>query len=574
MRQPKISLSPLLRRIKFYFDALAKTSDCYLFVADLANNVVMVSPNLVEDFELPGTVMRDMEPYWRPIIHPADRDNYIQSIEDVFVHKRIDTHDIEYRVMDRRGEYVWIHCCGSLSYNKEGNPFMFTGQMFRMGRRNQADELTGLLNKYQFDHAVKVALNEYRMTGQGGAVLIVGLDNFKIINETFNRYFGNQVLKLFAKEIKNILPPEFTLFRLDGDEFGVVFPGATEDDVEKLFKSMQTCMSRGKEIQGKKFFCTISGGTVFYPQAGKDAMVLHKHAEAALDMAKRDGKNRNCVFSREQYNRWVRSLTMRDYLKSSIENDCSGFSLLYQPQINTKNRSIFGAEALLRWRNPRGKMVAPMEFVPVLEDTKMIVPLGKWIVAEALKTCKCWQEIIPDFHMSINVSYEQLKDPTFTPFVVQQVKAMNLKPRTVLLELTESKIVADWTFLNQQFDLFRENGVGIAMDDFGTGYSSLSYLKNLSCDIIKIDREFVKRILENEFDCRLVEYTVNLCHYAGIAVCIEGVESDEEYDMLTSICQADCIQGYLFGRPEEKTVFEEKFLNIQKTTDAEDDSTN
>lgn len=556
-----MSLSPLLKKVKFYFDALTKSSDSYLFIADIVNRVVLVSPNLVEDFELPGTVMRDMEPFWQPLIHPADRDNYIKSIEDVLERKLVDTHDVEYRVKDRRGEYVWIHCRGSVAFDKDGRPYMFSGQMFRMGRRNQADDLTGLLNKYQFERAVKSALNEYRMTVQGGAVIIVGIDNFKIINETFNRYFGNQVLKHIAKEIKNILPPEFTLFRLDGDEFGIVYPGANEQDVEDLFKSIQTCMSRVKEINGKKFFCTISGGTVFYPQAGKDAMVLHKHAEAALDMAKRDGKNRNCVFSREQYNRWVRSLTMRDYLKTSIENEFSGFSLLYQPQIKAKTRELFGAEALLRWRNPRGKMVAPMEFVPVLEATKMIVPLGKWIVVEALKNCQLWQQKLPDFHMSINVSYEQLKDPTFAPFVIQQVKAMGIKPQTVILELTESTIVADWSFLNQQFDNFRENGIAIAMDDFGTGYSSLSYLKKLSCDIIKIDREFVKQILENEFDCRLVEYTVSLCHYVGIATCIEGIEKDEEYDMLTSVCQADYIQGYLFGRPEEATVFEEKFLS-------------
>ncbi len=461
---------------------------------------------------------------------------------------------------DRKGDYCWIRCRGRISFDSNGQPSVFAGMMTRMGQRNKADSVTGLLNKYQFEHAVKAALSSYRATGNGGAVLVVGLDNFKIINETYNRYFGDQVLKHVGQQIEGILPAQITLYKLDGDEYGIVYPDALEQDVEELFQSIQRCLMRPQKLDDKMYFCTVSAGTVFYPQSGKDYLVLHKHAEAALDMAKRDGKNKNCIFSKDQYNRWVRSITMRDNIQASVEKGCEGFSLFFQPQVSANGQQLIGAEALLRWKNPKGRMVAPMEFIPILEQTKMIIPVGKWIVEEAVKTCKEWQKVLPDFHISINVSYEQVKDMTFKDFVQDCVARHGVAPESVVLELTESRIVSDWNFVNQQFNFFRESGLQIAMDDFGTGYSSLSSLKNLSCDIIKIDREFVKKILSNNFDRSLVKYTVLLCHSAGMRVCIEGVEEQEEYDLLTEDCKVDSIQGYLFGHPESKENFVEKFL--------------
>ncbi|MBQ1915490.1 MAG: EAL domain-containing protein, partial [Selenomonadaceae bacterium] len=286
-----------------------------------------------------------------------------------------------------------------------------------------------------------------------------------------------------------------------------------------------------------------------------------KHAEAAMDIAKRDGKNRNCIFSKEQYNRWVRSISMRDNLRESVENGCTGFSLFFQPQVSAEDQCLIGAEALLRWKSPKGRMVAPMEFIPILEETRLIIPVGRWIVEEALRVCKKWRRIVPNFKVSVNLSYEQVKDASFKDFVNDCIDRYDVPPEALVLELTESKIIADWNFVNREFNHFRKKGISIAMDDFGTGYSSLATLKNLSCDIVKIDREFVKNILENDFDRRLVKYTVELCHSIGIRTCIEGVEEEEVYKLLRQECNADTIQGYLFGRPESVENFEEKFLD-------------
>jgi len=560
----RIPLSPCLKRFKFYFDLLKKTTNDYLFFTDIQENIVMVSPNLVQDFDLPGEVMEDFDQYWGPLVHPEERREYLALAHNLESAKCVFEHAAEYRVKNRKGEYVWIRCRGRVGADREGRPSMFVGMMSRMAQRNQADEITGLLNKYQFEHAVKLALAEYRATGDGGAIMVFGLDNFKIVNETYNRLLGDQVLRRVARVIANVLPPALTLFKLDGDEFAVIYPGAGEKEVGEIFASVQSALSRPQVIDGHQYFCTASCGTVFYPTAGKDYLVLHKHAEAAMDLAKREGKNRNVLFSKEEYNRWVRSISMRDSLWESVENGCTGFSLFFQPQVSAVEQKIIGAEALLRWKNPKGRMVAPMEFIPILEETKLIIPVGKWIFAEAVRVCKRWREVIPEFRVSINMSYEQVKDLSFKKFVADCLQRYEMPPEAIILELTESKIVADWSFVNKQFDEFRQQGLAIAMDDFGTGYSSLASLKYLSCDIVKIDREFVKKILENDFDRRLVKYVVALCHSIGIKCCIEGVEELAEYELLTKECQADSIQGYLFGHPESVESFEEKFLHMEK----------
>ena len=556
----RISLTPLLKRFKFFFDLIKRTTDAYLFCTDMQTNTVMVSPNLVQDFDLPGEVIHDFDQYWGPMVHPEERGPYMAAMKAILKSQNVYEHFLEFRVKTRKGEYIWISCRGRVGLDKDGTPIVFTGMLTRMAQRNQADEVTGLLNKYQFEHGVKMALAGYRATDEGGAILIFGLDNFKIVNEAHNRLMGDQVLRHVARSVSGLLPPMLTLYKLDGDEFAVIYPGADETKVNDLFTGIQRNLSQPQTVDGHTYFCTASAGTVFYPEGGKDALVLYKHAEAAMDIAKREGKNRNCIFSKEQYNRWVRSISMRDNLRESVENGCTGFSLFFQPQVAASDQHLVGAEALLRWKSPKGRMVAPMEFVPILEETMLIIPVGRWIVEEAIRVCRKWRRVVPDFKVSVNMSYEQVKDASFKDFVSECLERYSMPPESLVLELTESKIIADWNFVNKEFDFFRRKGIAIAMDDFGTGYSSLATLKNLSCDIVKIDREFVKKILENEFDRRLVKYTVEICHSIGIRTCIEGVEEVEEYELLRRECDADFIQGYLFGRPEPIESFEEKFL--------------
>lgn len=561
MRGKKKKLSPLLERIRFYFDVLQESSEAYYFVIDFSAGITLLSQRMADDFGIGDTVIGSLAEAWLPLVHPEDLPKVRQIDDDIQHGDGVgDRFNVEYRSKNKHGEYVWMRVCGKLLRDAEGKPQFLGGILNPLDRLNQADGVTGLLNKLQFEMAVNRALADYSRNGVGGRIMVLGLDNFRAINEANNRSFGDAVLRMTARQLVNLLPPGAMVYKLDGDEFGIILPGARTAQVAQIFGAVQACMSRQQFIDGKPYFCTISAGTVAYPEDGKEYYKLFKHAETALALAKRGGKNQNVVLTPELYSRYVRSLAMRDKLKTCVENGCEGFQLFYQPQIEARTKRLIGAEALLRWKQPEGRMVSPMEFVPILEETKLILPVGKWIIEEALRTCKKWREILPNFKMSINVSSVQIKDMTFFPFVREAIQRIGVPPEAVTLELTESTIVSDWTFINQQFNEFRDQGVQIAMDDFGTGYSSLAYLKKLSCDIVKVDREFVKNILDNDFDTKLVEYTVTLCRSVGIRTCIEGVEENEVYEIVTNRCGADYIQGYLFGRPVSEHDFYETYL--------------
>lgn len=558
----RIPKDSILKRIQGYFRLLCAASREYYYVQDIKANLMMLSPNMVADFGLPAEVVTDIEAVWVPVIHPDDVEVFLKELHKNYTLED-NVHDAFYRVRDIKGNYIWVHGHGVVSFDsRTGEPELFAGVIKQMEQKIQADANTGLLGKYRFEKAVKEALvlvdGEY---GQG-IIMIVGLDNFKIINESYNRRYGNIMLKLAAEAIEKVLPEGVRLYKLDGDEFGLVMPGLDEDSAKNLYEDIQKAFCHPHMVEGRSLFCTISAGTVAYPQGGKDYLVLHKHCEAALDQAKREGKNKNIIFSKEQYNRWLRSVNMREMLHDSIENNYEGFSLFYQPQVNARTQRLIGAEALLRWRSPKGRMVSPMEFVRILEETKMIILVGRWIFETAVKQCKAWQEKWPGMRISINLSYEQIKEKGFEDFAIECLKKYDLPPYLIVLELTETAIVSDWNNVNAQFQRFRDLGISIAMDDFGTGYSSLAYMKHLACDIVKIDRAFVINIMEpdNEFDRQLVKSTIELCHSVNITCCIEGVEAEKEYLLLRDFCHADTIQGYYFGRPEPPEEFEKKFF--------------
>ena len=555
-------LSPILRQNKRIFDLMKNTTSDYAFMMDPAADVFLASPTFVRDYALPSETLTHVADVLHPLVCAQDRrafDAIFSSLMDVTEGRE---RQLDFRITNAKGDLTWLRLKGKIGLSEDGHPNLFVGTISQLARRNAADSVTGLLNRYQFTEDLGEALRTARETGKGGGLLVMGIDNFRMVNEAFNHEVGDAILREISECILQNVPRRLSLYRLDGDEFGLIYPEADEEMLQEFFIRVQREFAHPQVYDGRQYLVTMSAGMVFYPQAARDPLVLHKYAQAALDTAKAGGKNRLNAFSKEVYNRWLRSLTIQEQILEDVKAGCRNFELYFQPQIAGDDQHIVGAETLLRWKNEKGHMVAPMEFIRILEETKTIVPVGRWIFEQALRVCKEWRKKIPNFCMSVNMSYEQIKDLSFLKFVEDCLHRHDMPPDAVVLELTESKIVSDLKFVNAQFDAFRLHGIKIAMDDFGTGYSSLSSLKNLNCDIIKIDRAFVMRILDNHFDQKLVEYTVELCHSIGKTTCIEGVESQDEYDCLVKICKTDTIQGYLFGRPEPQDVFEQKFLGM------------
>ena len=555
---PHIGENSPLEKIRDYFAALQNSTDEYLFVVDLETNNILLSDNFIRDFNFPSNVVDDLDDLIMPFIFHDDREIYEEIVKDANEGKDFSSLSCEFRLLNREGEFGWVNLRIALCSDEYEQPRLLSGIISRMDKEVRADSLTGLLNRHAFYDALELELSEAHQDGHGGALVVIGLDNFNIINETYGHKFGDSALRQIAQDMTNILPPDVKLYKISSSRFAFIMPDAMPEEIEIIFSSIQLCMREIRNVEDT-IYCTASGGAAFYPVDTDDYVTLLRYAEVALEFARRKGRDQISFFDKEVYDRWRYDVGMQNLMQNSIARGCEDFFLCFQPQVDAQDGHLIGAEALLRWYDKDGSVVPPMQFIPLLEKSRMIIPVGHWIIENAVMVAKKWQEYQPDFQMSVNISLYQLEEHMLFPFVKDCMERHEIDPHTMTFELTESHSVYDWEFVNKQFSEFHDLGIQIAMADFGTGYSNLGFLKNFSCNIIKIDRMFIQDILTSNFDRNLVKYVVMLCHSIGMRVCIEGVEDEETYIYLRDECKADEIQGFYFGRPETIEVFEKRF---------------
>ena len=416
--------------------------------------------------------------------------------------------------------------------------------------------MTGLFNKLKFEEDIESMLE--KRPEHPLHLLVLGLDGFKHINELYGKSFGDEILRVIGQRIQGMLPLSASVYRLDGDEFGITVSGERFEMME-LYRSLSESFRSQQEYDGKKYFCTISAGSASYPEDASGYTELSEYASHSLKYAKKLGRNRIVFFSRAILEQEMRSLELVELLRESIERQFEGFELVYQPQIAVDTRHVVGAEALARWTCTKYGSVSPGEFIPLLEQSGLIIPFGRWVFREAAAQCKAWTKSRPDLKISINLSYLQVVSNSMVPFINDTLKRLDLSPANLTVEFTESCMIRENARIRAVFESIRNLGIRIAMDDFGTGYSSLGMLKNSPADVVKIDRTFVRDILTSQFDATFIHFVVALCHDVNIQVCLEGVEREEEFDRVRPM-GLDFIQGFLFGKPVPPDVFERDFL--------------
>ncbi len=470
----------------------------------------------------------------------------------------------EYRFLNREGHPIWTSIRGKQLPDSQGGPAKLLGRITQSLSSLKVDSLTGLPNAEMLTEDIEQCLS-----GEAsGYLMILGIDNFKNINVRFGRNIGNQVLKQITKTLLDTVDAALPLYRLDSDRFAINLTGYVKSQVEILFSNIQEALisldfSISQEDQTALVpfpHCTLSAGASYYSSTWRQSSSqLILYAENALDRAKHFGKNNLLFFSAEDFEKYVNSVDLQDEMRLSIENDFSGFFLCYQPQIHSQSYEIFGAEALLRYHSPTRGLVSPEEFIPLLEQTDLICPVGQWVLQNALSQCREWREFVPHFSISVNVSYIQLQKKDISETVLELLAQSELPGNALTLEITESMQLENYEYYNQIFGQWKQAGIRISIDDFGTGYSSLSYLKRLEIDEAKIDRCFINRIHHNPYNYRLLGNIIELAHSAKIQVCCEGVESVDELQALSEL-QPDVLQGFLFAEPYEKAPFEEIYL--------------
>lgn len=539
-----------------FYDAIVCSTEDYIYIVDMESNVALVSENMWQEFELPGRLVPELVPVWGELVHEKDKKHYFDSIDDM-LRGLTDRHNVEYQVRNRKNEYIWVVCRGLLKRDEAGNPTMFAGVVTPIGSKGKIDSTTGLFTQAECKKRIEGLLER---GNTAGGILLLGIDDFKRINDLKNHIFGDSVLRQIAQDIQRMLPPKAEIFRYDGDEFAIAYPGAGADELQELYQAIHLYANREHELDGITYFCSISGGIAVIGRDASDYLDLVKCAASALDASKKKGKNLCTTFSPDLLQARLRKLELTNLLQRSVMGGMKDFSLVYQPFVSAGGLQLKGAEALLRWSCEPYGAVAPVEFVPLLESSGLIVPAGKWVLEQALATCKRWLPHCPDFVMNVNVSYLQFVDRDFLPLIEALLKKYELGAEHVVLELTESYFVTDMPALREDFRRLRELGVRIAMDDFGTGYSSLGLLSQSPADIVKVDRVFISAINDQKhmFNRSFIGAVIQLCHSVGIDVCVEGVEMDGELMAVRSL-EADSIQGFYISRPIPPEQFEARF---------------
>jgi diguanylate cyclase (GGDEF)-like protein/PAS domain S-box-containing protein len=410
------------------------------------------------------------------------------------------------------------------------------------------DSLTGLPNRNLLQDRLRQALAAAERSDRQVGVMFLDLDRFKLINDSLGHEIGDRFLNQIAKSLTHTVRNGDTVARLGGDEFVVMLPELTrQEDLLPVVQKILALLAQPLSIAGHELTTGGSIGICLYPRDGKDVSSLLKNADTAMYRAKAKGGQNFQFYTSKMNDRAIERLEMEGELRRALKR--REFVLHYQPQVDLASGRTTGVEALLRWQRNDGRMVAPDNFIPLAEETGLIVPIGEWVLQTACRQNRAWQEAgLPPVKMAVNLSARQFHQENLESTVASALAISDLDPRWLELEVTETAIMHDPEEAAATLNKFKEMGVSLAVDDFGTGYSSLNYLKRFPLNRLKIDRAFVSEIDTNQDDGAIATAVIALGHSLRLEVTAEGVETAPQLEFLRRN-GCDQIQGYYFSRP-------------------------
>ncbi|MFZ5337808.1 putative bifunctional diguanylate cyclase/phosphodiesterase [Enterobacter asburiae] len=409
------------------------------------------------------------------------------------------------------------------------------------------DALTGLANRHQMDLRMQDCLRSALLSKKPFAVIFLNVDHFKRVNDTWGHGVGDELLIAVAQRITARLTREMTLARLGGDAFILLVPECDDDRLNALVTALLEDVRRPLSICGHTLSTTISAGVSLYPQDGETLHELKLKADAALHRVKEEGRNGWAIYRAEMSTAIPAKPGFLQELSQALERD--QFELWYQPTWHARDKTIHGFEALLRWRHPEQGVVLPNLFIPSLEQTGLIIPVGNWAIEAACRQLHFWTEQgFSQWTLSLNLSPIQFEQPDIFQIVSSMLEKYSLSPSRLILEVTESTALKNLDRSIELLNAFNHAGIVVSIDDFGTGYSNLLMLSVLPAKELKIDRSFVTSMLENEKSYKLVETIISIARTMEMNVVAEGIETEEQQAVLTRL-GCDYLQGYLFSRP-------------------------
>lgn len=544
-------------------EIIAKCMDDYLYVYDLQNNTIEFSESAVNRFKISDNVMNNFTNDVLQLVYEEDRKMLQEHLTAIYEGKE-KVHNLHYRWLDKEDMPVWINCRGIVVDDSQGNAQYLVGCMKETGNQRRADNVTGLLGGPEFN----AYMRSQKTHISKGFLMHIGIDDFGAINSSRGAAYGNYILKGVADCIKECLSDKQKIYHLVADQYVIVdLEHSSEEYAAELKKMIDARLYKFIVSEKYEAVFSISVGVVDAATACDEGYEeCRKKFAFVLKKAKKMGKNGFYIFDENDYKSFLRTGRIVAALRNSVVNGFNGFEVYYQPIVDCSSERIIGAEALMRFSmtSEEGtETVSPVDFIPLLEETGLIIPAGRYILDEAAKTCCEIQQYIPDFKMNINVSYVQIMHGNVERDILDVIKKYGLQPDSICIEMTESGFM-DMTPVFCRFrKVLDENHICFVIDDFGTGYSNFHCIRDMNPSYVKMDKDFTAKAMNNARDFELYKNIIPMVHSINVSICAEGIEKKEWCQKMKEM-QVDYLQGYFYGRPCAKEQFVQQVVSLNR----------
>ena len=544
------------------FEIITESMDDYLYIFDLQDNTMEISQSATDRFMISQCIMNDALTAVMKVVYEDDRRMLEKHLADIREGKE-KVHNLHYRWLDKNGLPIWVACRGIVIDDNEGHARYLVGCMNETGNKRRADNVTGLLGGPEFI----AYLRSQAANLSKGFLIHIGIDDFGSINSTRGAAYGDYILRSVAGCMKKCLSGSQRIYHLVADQYVIVdLEAASKEDTLKLKKRITDKLYEFIVAENYEAVFSISVGVIAAATFYEGAEECRRKFEFALKQAKSMGKNGFYFFDENDYEAFQRKGRIIAALRNSIVNGCKGFEVYYQPIVDCRSEKIIGAEALMRFSmmaEDEQVSVSPVEFIPLLEETGLIIPAGRYVLNEAAEMCSEMQQYIPGFKMNVNVSYVQIIQGKVEHDILTAIRNNSLKPESICIEMTESGFMD----MTPSFCRFRktldDNNINFVIDDFGTGYSNFHCIRDMNPSYVKMDKDFTAKAMNDARDNELYRNIIPLVHSIDVRICAEGIEERDWYLKMKEM-QVDYLQGYYFGRPCRKEQFIQQYTAVSE----------
>jgi EAL domain-containing protein (putative c-di-GMP-specific phosphodiesterase class I)/GGDEF domain-containing protein/uncharacterized protein YcgL (UPF0745 family) len=548
-----------VERLCCMIDLTSQTMDDYMYVYDFQQDFYYISRQAKERFRIPSNAFHNVIETLQQFVYQEDFEPLKQNLEELIQSDRC-SHNMEYRWLSNEGEPIWINCRGTVVRQEDGAAQYMVGCINEIGVLPKADNRSGLL----LDAGLENCLASYHQKAPEGYCLRIKIGDLRGVNARFGLEVGELVVRRTVEGIQQSLYPGQQLYRIMGNEFLILdVQGGTWQQAGAQFALIRQKIETFARNSRYELTCSLYGGILMCEDVQQFTYSEVMRCTAfALNEAKAQGNNTSRLFRKDRYQRYLRQCELVAELRRAVNQDFAGFESYFQP-VQTLDGTLIGAEALLRFRSEQYGMIPPTEFIPVLEESGLIVPVGRWMMDQALEGLKTFQTYLPSFFVSLNVSYVQVSKTDVAHEIVAAVQRANVPPSSVVVELTESGMIDPDDRFSDMWSHLKEFGIRLAVDNFDTGCANFQAISALHPDIIKISRSFTAAATKDETDFVMLQDIRKLTQDLSMQICIEGIETERERDRMDKL-GADCCQGFYFGHPCSQENFIKRFLQTKR----------